>query len=98
MCAEDTHTEHGNKRCVMPIRSIYIVYIRVSDLYLALHGIRVQLAHVAASVVLGHRLHVQIPRVCVRVRHADARIVRDDVLVNRLDRLGVRLDPADLVL
>lgn len=64
--------------------------------YLALHRIGVQLAHVAASVVLRHRFHVQIPRVLVGMRHGHPRIVRDNVLVYGLDRFCVRLHPADL--
>lgn len=64
--------------------------------YLTLHRIGVQLTHVAAPVVLRHRLDVQVPRVQVRMRDGDARVVRDDVLVDRLDRLCVRLHPADL--
>lgn len=64
--------------------------------HLTLHRVRVQLAHVAAAVLLLHRLDVQIPRELVRVGNTDSGIVGDDVLVNRLDRLRVGLHPADL--
>lgn len=69
-------------------------YFRCS--YLALHWVGVDLAHVAASVLLLHAPDVQVPGAEVVVRNGHAGVVCDDVVVNGLDGLGVRLHPADL--
>lgn len=63
---------------------------------MTLHGIRIQLTHVAPSVLLFHRFYVQVPRELVRVTDRDPWIVCDDMLVDGLDGLRVRLDPTDL--
>lgn len=63
---------------------------------LALHRIRVQLAHVAPDVLLRHRLYMQIPGGGVRVTYGDSGVVSDDLLVNGLDGFRVRLHPAHL--
>lgn len=53
-------------------------------------------SHVAASVLLGDRFNVKIPRVDVEVRHANPRIMRYHMIVNGLDGFGVCLHPSDL--
>lgn len=63
---------------------------------LALHRIRVQLAHVAPDVLLRHRFYMQIPGGGVRVTHGDSGVMSDDLLVNGLDGFRVRLHPAHL--
>lgn len=60
------------------------------------HRIRVDLAHVLAFVVLLHVVDVKVPSRVVVVGYADARIMGDHVVVDRLDRLGVRLHPSHL--
>lgn len=64
--------------------------------YLALHGIRVDLAHVNPAILPPSSANVQRPRVVVAVGYRQAGVVRDHVLVNRQDRLGVRFDPRHL--
>lgn len=54
------------------------------------------MTHVAAPVLLLHRLDVQVPRQLVRVADTDPGIVCYDVFVDGLNGLGVLLDPADL--
>lgn len=65
--------------------------------HLTLHWISVDLTHVPASVLLGDRLDVKIPRVDVEVRNAHSWIMRYHVIVNRLNGFGVSLHPANLV-
>lgn len=57
---------------------------------------RVDLAHVAALVLLVHRRDVQEPRAVLVVRHADARIARDHVVVNRQDGRLLEVHPRHL--
>lgn len=66
--------------------------------YLALHGIGVDLTHVGAPVLGLGVLDVERPRTEVVVRDGEPGIVRDDVLVDRQYRLGVRLDPGHLLI
>jgi hypothetical protein len=66
------------------------------DPYLALHRVSVDLAHVTAAVLLLHAPDVQVPGAEVVVRNCHPGVVRDDVVVDGLDGLGVRLHPADL--
>lgn len=65
-------------------------------MYLALHGVCVDLAHVLATVLLLYTAHVQVPGAVVRVRHRHPGVVRDHVVVDGLYRLGVRLHPPHL--
>lgn len=65
-------------------------------MYLALHGVCVDLAHVLATVLLLHTAHVKVPGAVVRVRHRHPGVVRDHVVVDGLYRLGVRLHPPHL--
>lgn len=51
--------------------------------YLALHGIRVDLAHINPTVFPSCTANVQRPRVVVAVGHRQTGVVRDHVLVNR---------------
>ena len=64
--------------------------------HLALHRVRVQLTHVATSVLLRHRLDVQVPRGGVRVADSDSGVVSYHLLVDGLDGLCVCLHPAHL--
>lgn len=66
--------------------------------YLALHGIGVDLTHVGTPVLGLRVLDVQRPRTEVVVGDGEPGVVRDDVLVNRQNRLGVRLDPCHLLI
>lgn len=65
-------------------------------MYLALHRVCVDLAHVLAAVLLLHTAHVEVPGAVVRVRHGHAGVVRDHVVVDGLYRLRVRLHPPHL--
>ena len=65
-------------------------------MYLALHGVRVDLAHVGPLILALHVADVEGPGVDVVVGDGEASVVRDDVLVDGQDRLGVRLDPRHL--
>lgn len=67
---------------------------RITDL--TLHGIGVQLAHVAAAVLLGDCLNMQIPGCGVRVADAHSTIVCYHLLVNGLNGFRVRFHPAHL--
>ncbi len=60
------------------------------------HRVRVDLAHVRALVRLLHALDVQVPDLVVVPAHRHAGVVRDDLVVDRLDGLVVRPDPRDL--
>lgn len=64
--------------------------------HLTLHRVSVDLAHVLAAVLLLDALDVKVPGGVVAVGDGNTRVVRDHVLVNRLDRLRVRLYPAHL--
>jgi len=57
--------------------------MEVSELRLRLHG--VDLTHVPAFVFLLHVVDVQKPRPVLIMRHGDARIPGDDVVVNSQD-------------
>ena len=65
--------------------------------YLTLHGVRVHLAHVSATVLRLDLLYVQIPRELVRVADTDPGIMSDYVLMYGPDGLCVCLDPPHLV-
>lgn len=51
--------------------------------YLALHGIRVDLAHINPAIFPACTANIQRPRVVVAVGHRQTGVVRDHVLVNR---------------
>ncbi len=68
--------------------------VDASDLFLHLLG--VELAHVAAAVALLHLPDLQLPDAVLLVVHVDARVVRDHALVQRQDRLVLRLQPTNL--
>lgn len=51
--------------------------------YLALHGVRVDLAHINPAIFPARTANVQRPRVVVAVGHRQTGVVRDHVLVNR---------------
>lgn len=55
--------------------------MQVSELRLSCDG--VDLAHVPAAVLLPHVGDVQEPRAVLVVRHADAGVARDHVVVHR---------------
>lgn len=62
-------------------------------------GDRVDLAHVAAAILLLDVVDVQKPGlvlVVLVVRDADARIARDDVIVHGQDGRLLKVDPGDL--
>lgn len=67
-----------------------------SDTYLTLHGIRIELAHITAAILLRDGLDMQIPGILIQMTDCNTRIVRDDVLVYGLNGLGVRLKPTHL--
>ena len=60
------------------------------------HGVRVDLAHVLAAVLLLDLGDVQVEGGEEVARDGDAPVVRDDGVVDRLDRLRVGLHPSDL--
>lgn len=64
--------------------------------YLTFHGIRVNLTHILSSVLLLDAAYVQIPRGVIVMGHGYTWIMRDHVIVYRLNRLSVRLHPANL--
>lgn len=68
-----------------------------SHIYLALHGIGVDLAHEESLIFALDVGYNELPELVAVVAHRDAGVVRDDVRVDRLDRLRVGLDPADAV-
>ena len=70
--------------------------IKEAPSYLTLHGVRVHLAHVSATVLRLDLLYVQIPRELVRVADTDPGIMSDYVLMYGLDGLCVCLDPPHL--
>lgn len=80
--------------CLLPSMSALFNY-RVFA-HLTLHWIRIQLAHIAASIILGDGLDVQIPGVLIQVADRDSWIVRNDVLVYGLNGFRVGLQPAHL--
>ena len=53
------------------------------------HGVGVDLAHVVTLVLLLHVAHRQFPGVVLVVRHLNARVPRDHVVVGRQDHLMV---------
>ena len=63
---------------------------------LILHGVRVDLAHVLAAVLLGDLLDVQVEGGAQVARDGDAAVVRDDGVVDRQDLLQVGLHPRHL--
>lgn len=64
--------------------------------YLAFHRIGVQLAHIAATIVLGNGFDVQIPCIGIGMRYADTWVMSNDMLVNGLNGFCIGLDPANL--
>ena len=63
---------------------------------LVCHGVRVDLTHVLAAVLLLDLSDVQVEGGEEVARDGDAPVVRDDGVVDRLDRLRVGLHPSDL--
>lgn len=68
--------------------------MKVAELGLGLHG--VDLAHVPALVLLLHVVDVQKPRPVLVVRHRDARIPGDDVVVHSQDGRLLEVHPRNL--
>ena len=60
------------------------------------HGVRVDLAHVLSAVLLLDLGDEQVEGGREVAGDGDAPVVRDDGVVDRLDRLRVRLHPGDL--
>lgn len=60
------------------------------------YRIRIQLAHVSASIIFGNWFNMQIPRIQIRMRHGNARIVCDDMLMNCLYGFCVCFHPTHL--
>ena len=63
---------------------------------LLLHVGRVDLAHVAAAVLLDDAPHVETPDAVPVVAHLHAGVVSDHASVHREDRLSVHVDPSHL--
>jgi hypothetical protein len=68
--------------------------MKVSELRLGLNG--VDLAHVPALVLLLHVVDVQKPRPVLVVRHRDARIPGDDMVVHSQDCRLLKVHPRNL--
>lgn len=69
-------------------------YLEIPDL--ALHGVRVYLAHVPASIGLTHLPYVKEPRPMIAVGDRDPVILRDHVVRYRQDGLRVDAQPGHL--
>lgn len=65
---------------------------------LALHWIRIHLAHVCTSVFTANTSHVQRPRVIVIVGDRQPGVVGDHVFMDCQDGFCVRLDPRYLLI
>lgn len=82
---------------IFPAASLFLSLPPTShDTHLTLHGIRIQLTHITAAILLRDGLDVQIPCILIEMTDRDTRIVCDDVLVYGLNGLGIRLKPAHL--
>lgn len=57
------------------------------------HGVGVDLTHVPAAITLLHVLEVKVPGAVVVVRQRDAGVLRDHVVVDGQDGLGVHAHP-----
>ena len=64
--------------------------------YHALHRVGIDLAHVGTSVYFLDIVDMEVPYFASFVRHRDPGIVRDHMIVNRLNCLIVRSNPCHL--
>ena len=60
------------------------------------HGVRVDLAHVPASVLLLHISNMKLPLLVLSVRERHSLVPGDDAVVDGEDGLGVHPDPGNL--
>lgn len=63
---------------------------------LAHHRVRVQLAHIIASVVLLHVVDVKQPGLLIVVGHRESRYLHDHVFVNGQEHLTTYVNPRHL--
>ncbi len=63
---------------------------------LALHGVRIYLAHVPASVANFYVLDMQPPDLLIAVGNCDSMVFRDHVILNGQDGLGIHSKPCYL--
>lgn len=63
---------------------------------LTFHRVRVDLTHVFSSILLLHVAYVQIPCAEITMCNGHSRVMCDDVIMNCLNGLSVRLHPSYL--
>lgn len=92
----DTGSAYSREVLAVCIQNLDILtdYVQESDL--ALHRIRVYLAHVPATVGLANLFDVQVPRTVVAVTDPDSVVLRNHVAVDGEDGLRVYSKPCDL--
>lgn len=67
-------------------------------MYLAPHGVRINLAHVRSRIILLHVGNVQHPCVVAIMRNGKTRVLRHHVRVDCEDRFRIGLNPSYLKL
>lgn len=63
---------------------------------LGLHRISVDLAHVPATIDFPDIFDLQVPRAMVVESDGNAIVLRDHILMDRQNRLGIHVDPSYL--